>query len=106
MTLASIILGGMAALLVGTASAVTAVNDDLMNTMLNEGGVGLAMAAQPGWLFGQAMKQPPCYPTLAVQGGQQTEGNSPCNWPNTGCSCRNPGVGIGNEGPAFPLYYT
>lgn len=94
------------ALLLGAANAFDRVDDNLMNEMLNEGGLGLAMSASPMFFFGQAMNKPPCYPTNAVVNGQQTKAGKPCNWPDTGCNCRNPGVAIGNEGPSFPVYYT
>ena len=94
------------ALLLATATAVTPVSDSRMNDLLNQGGVGLAMGAAPMFFFGQAMSKPPCYPTFAVNNGQQAHKGKTCNWPNAGCDCRNPGVAIGNPGPSFPVYYT
>ncbi len=59
------------------------------------------------WFFGQAMNEPPCYPTAALDGsGNQMPSSSLCDYPNVGCGCRNPGVGIGNQGPSFPVYYS
>nr|XP_036587773.1 uncharacterized protein CTRU02_02689 [Colletotrichum truncatum]KAF6798715.1 hypothetical protein CTRU02_02689 [Colletotrichum truncatum] len=94
------------AALLGGAQAVTPLTDSQMTTLLNEGGVGLAMAAQPMWFFGQAMNQPPCIPTWAISNNQQTPGSDLCAWPNAGCNCRKPGVGIVNQAPEFPVYYS
>ncbi|KAK1763092.1 hypothetical protein QBC33DRAFT_459994 [Phialemonium atrogriseum] len=78
-----------------------------MTGLLNAGGVDLALAAAPMWFFGQALNQPPCYPTSATDSsGGQTPAAGLCAWPNAGCGCRNPGVGIGNAGPSFPVYYS
>lgn len=96
----------LGAALIGAAKAVTPLSDSQMTTLLNEGGIGLAMAAQPMWFFGQAMNQPPCIPNWAVLNGQQTAGAELCGWPNAGCNCRKPGVGIGNPAPEFPVYYS
>jgi hypothetical protein len=96
----------LAGYLAATASAVTPVSDSDMNTLLNEGGVSLAMKAQPMFFFGQAMNQPPCIPTFAVVNGQQVASSKLCAYPNVGCNCANPGVGIGNPSPSFPVYYT
>ncbi|KAK3937526.1 hypothetical protein QBC46DRAFT_392564 [Diplogelasinospora grovesii] len=102
--LSSIVL---AACLPNGALAVTPVSDGDMTSLLNAGGVDLAIAASPMWFFGQALDHPPCYPTNATDAsGGQTPSASLCDWPNTGCHCRNPGVGIGNPGPAFPVYYS
>lgn len=92
--------------LVATAAAVTAVSDADMTTLLNEGGVSLAMKAQPMFFFGQPMNQPPCIPTFATQDGKQTPASKLCDYPNFGCDCRTPGVGIGNPSPSFPVYYS
>ncbi|KAK3393878.1 hypothetical protein B0H63DRAFT_459433 [Podospora didyma] len=99
---------GACLLLLGlTAMAVTPVSDSAMTDLLNAGGVDLAYAAAPMWFFGQAMNQPPCYPTNATNAqGAQTPSAALCNWPNTGCNCRNPGVPITNAGPPFPVYYS
>ncbi|EPS34974.1 hypothetical protein PDE_09939 [Penicillium oxalicum 114-2] len=87
-----------------------------MTSLLNLGGVDLADRYAPMWFFGQAMNQPPCYPTWAFSGSpstpdiydsaHQTPAAPQCEYPDVGCHCRNPGVGIGNRGPAFPVYYT
>jgi hypothetical protein len=78
-----------------------------MKQYLSSGGVNLAVAAAPMWFFGQAMKQPPCYPREAVDpSGKQTPSAALCAWPNAGCHCRNPGVGIGHAGPSFPVYFS
>lgn len=96
-----------AALLRSSAVAVTSISDGTMTGLLNAGGVDLALAAAPMWFFGQALNQPPCYPTSATDsGGGQTPAAGLCAWPNAGCGCRNPGVGIGNAGPSFPVYYS
>jgi len=93
--------------LLSGAWAVTHVSDGDMNTMLNSGGVNLAIAAAPMWFFGQALNQPPCYPTNALDGsGNQVPSGGLCNWPNAGCNCRTPGVPISNPGPSFPVYFT
>ncbi|KAK3329278.1 hypothetical protein B0H66DRAFT_17938 [Apodospora peruviana] len=100
------ILAG-AALVLTTALAVTPVSDNAMNGLLNAGGVDLAYAAAPMWFFGQSQNRPPCYPTNATTaGGQQTPSAALCDHPNVGCNCRQPGVGITNPGPPFPVYYT
>ncbi|CAM1504440.1 Fc.00g020310.m01.CDS01 [Cosmosporella sp. VM-42] len=97
----------LAATVVLTALAVTPVSDSDMTNLLNEGGVSLAMKAQPMWFFGQAMNQPPCIPAWATTSdGKQTPSAALCGWPNTGCNCKVPGVGIGNPSPDFPVYYT
>ncbi|KAL6701291.1 hypothetical protein J3F84DRAFT_354355 [Trichoderma pleuroticola] len=93
--------------LASLASAVTPVSDSDMNNLLNAGGVELAMRAQPMWFFGQAMNQPPCIPTFATtSSGGQTPSAPLCAYPNVGCSCRTPGVGITNPSPSFPTYYS
>lgn len=93
--------------LLSVALAVTPISDSSMTDLLNAGGVDLAYAAAPMWFFGQALNQPPCYPTNATNGqGQQTPSVGLCNHPNVGCNCRQPGVGITNPGPPFPVYYS
>lgn len=99
------VLAGLA--LLHAANAVTPVSDSDMTALLNQGGVNLAIRAAPMFFFGQAMNQPPCYPTFAIDSsGAQTPSGEPCAWNNAGCNCRTPGVGIGNPGPSFPVYYT
>jgi hypothetical protein len=83
------------------ASAVTSVTDAQMQLWLRAGGVDLANAYAPIWFFGQAMNQPPCIPTWAFGGSpttldtydaaHQTPSAPQCQYPNVGCSCRNPG---------------
>ncbi|KAK2594314.1 hypothetical protein QQS21_007959 [Conoideocrella luteorostrata] len=92
--------------LTAAAWAVTPVSDAAMSQLLNEDGVSLAMKAQPMFFFGQAMNKPPCIPTFAVVNGKQTPSSKLCDYPNVGCDCRNPGVGIGNPSPSFPIYYS
>lgn len=92
--------------LASVASAVTPVSDSDMTNLLNAGGVELAMKAQPMFFFGQALKNPPCIPTFATQGDKQTPSAALCDWPNTGCHCRTPGVPISNPAPSFPIYYS
>ena len=101
--------------LVVPAAAVTQISDDDMNTLLSSNSVDLANRYAPVWFFGQAMDQPPCYPTWAFGGspdtpdaydGSTTPPAAQCDYPDVGCNCRNPGVDIGNTGPAFPVYYT
>ncbi|KAM7190478.1 hypothetical protein V8F33_009461 [Rhypophila sp. PSN 637] len=102
----SIIVTGTG-LLAAMASAVTPIPDGTMTNLLNAGGVDLAYAAAPMWFFGQSQNQPPCYPTNATNAqGQQTPSGGLCNHPNVGCNCRNPGIGISNPGPPFPVYYS
>ncbi|KAF3396420.1 hypothetical protein F1880_006584 [Penicillium rolfsii] len=106
----------MLAGLAGSVTAVTQITDDEMTSLLNAGGVDLADRYAPMWFFGQAMNQPPCYPTWAFGGSpttadiyddaHKTPAAPQCEYPNVGCKCRNPGVGIGNRGPAFPVYYS
>ncbi|KAJ6442749.1 alcohol dehydrogenase [Purpureocillium lavendulum] len=88
------------------ALAVTPIPDDAMTQLLNEGGVSLAMKAQPMFFFGQAMNRPPCIPTWATSGSQQTPSSPLCDYPNVGCSCVNPDKGIGNPTQRFPIYYS
>lgn len=105
----------VAALAVG-AFAVTQITDAEMTDLLNEGGVDLANRYAPIWFFGQAEDEPPCYPTWAYGGSpttndtydssHKTAAGAQCEYPDVGCNCRNPGVSIGNAGPAFPIYYT
>ncbi|RLL97596.1 hypothetical protein CFD26_105512 [Aspergillus turcosus] len=107
---------GLAALTARLATAVTQITDNEMNDLLSQGGVELADRYAPLWFFGQAMNQPPCYPTWAFGGSpaspdiyddaHKTPAAPQCDYPNVGCNCRNPGVGIGNRGPAFPIYFT
>ncbi|RFU81836.1 necrosis inducing [Trichoderma arundinaceum] len=93
--------------LVSMAAAVTPISDSDMNNLLNAGGVELAMRAQPMWFFGQAMNQPPCIPTFATRpDNSQTPSAALCAYPNVGCNCRQPGVGIVNPAPSFPTYYS
>jgi hypothetical protein len=56
------------------ARALVSLSDDQMTTLLYEGGLSLAMKAQPMFFFGQAEKQPPCYPAFAVVNGQVAHG--------------------------------
>lgn len=104
------------ALLASPVIAVSQISDDEMNSLLDAGGVDLADRYAPIWFFGQAQNQPPCYPTWAFGGSpdtadvyddaHKTPAAAQCEYPNVGCNCRNPGVDIGNPGPAFPVYYT
>ncbi|KAJ5716636.1 hypothetical protein N7493_008547 [Penicillium malachiteum] len=97
-------------------AALTKISDDEMKYLLDSGGLDLANRYAPMWFFGQALNQPPCYPTWAFSGSPTTSDTynnasktlaaSQCEYPNVGCNCRNPGVEIGNPGPAFPIYYT
>ncbi|ATY63275.1 hypothetical protein CCM_07590 [Cordyceps militaris CM01] len=85
----------------------TPVSDKDMNDLLNEGGVSLAMKAAPMFFFGQALNHPPCIPTFATdKSNRQTPPADLCDWPDTGCNCRTPGVPIGNPSPSFPVYYS
>jgi hypothetical protein len=98
------------------ASAATSVSDDQMNSWLNSDGLALADAYAPIYFFGQSQNQPPCIPTWAFGGApdlndtftadHQTPAAPQCDYPNVGCNCRNPGVGIGNPSPPFPIYYS
>ncbi|KAJ6007382.1 hypothetical protein N7540_011358 [Penicillium herquei] len=104
------------AILSGPIAALTKISDDDMNSLLDSGGLDLANRYAPIWFFGQAMNQPPCYPIWAFSGSptkpdtysnvSKTPAAPQCEYPNVGCHCRNPGVNIGNPGPAFPIYYT
>ncbi|KAJ6110844.1 hypothetical protein N7486_003079 [Penicillium sp. IBT 16267x] len=104
------------AILAGPVAAVTQITDDDMTSLLNAGGADLANLYAPLWFFGQAQNQPPCYPTWAFGGSPDTSDTydaahktpaaAQCQYPDVGCNCRNPGVAIGNPGPAFPVYYT
>lgn len=104
------------AALVAPVAAVTQIPDKEMTSLLRSGGADLAQRYAPMWFFGQAEKEPPCYPTWAYGGsptkgdvyddGHKTKPAGQCEYPNVGCKCRNPDVDIGNAGPAFPIYYT
>ncbi|KAF7561767.1 hypothetical protein G7046_g2384 [Stylonectria norvegica] len=78
----------LGASLLAAAQAVTPVSDGDMTGLLNDGGVSLAMKAQPMWFFGQALNQPPCIPTWATQGTSQTPSAGLCAWPNAGSIAR------------------
>jgi hypothetical protein len=105
-----------AALLASQVAAVTQITNDEMQSLLDAGGIDLADRYAPIWFFGQAQNQPPCYPTWAFGGSpttndvyddaHKTPAAAQCDYPDVGCNCRNPGVGVGNAGPAFPIYYT
>lgn len=110
-------LGATLALLIAShVLAVTQITDDEMSSLLDAGGVDLADRYAPMWFFGQTRNQPPCYPTWAFGGSpdsadvyddsHKTPAAGQCDYPDVGCNCRNPGVEIGNAGPAFPIYYT
>ncbi|KAK4160189.1 hypothetical protein QBC43DRAFT_325833 [Cladorrhinum sp. PSN259] len=106
MAISRLLLAG-ACLLLPVTLAVTPVSNTAMESLLNAGGVDLAYAAGPMFFFGQAMNRPPCYPTNATTAqGAQTPSAALCDFPNVGCNCRQPGVGISNPGPSFPVYYT
>ncbi|GAT23834.1 UPF0047 domain protein [Aspergillus luchuensis] len=104
------------ALLAAPAAAVTQISNDEMNNFLNQGAVELATRYAPLWFFGQAVDQPPCYPTWAFSGSpnssdiydaaHKTPAAPQCEYPDVGCGCRKPGVATGSPGPAFPIYYT
>lgn len=101
------LVAGTALLSSAAVVAVTSISDSAMNGLLDAGGVDLAVAAAPMFFFGQALNQPPCYPMAATNdAGAQTPAAGLCAWPNAGCGCRTPGVGIGNAGPSFPVYYS
>jgi hypothetical protein len=111
-----VLSAALLAALATTALAVTSISDDEMTSLLNAGGIELANRYAPIYFFGQAMDQPPCYPTWAFGGSpttpdvydlaHQTPPAPQCEYPDVGCNCRNPGVPIGNPGPAFPIYYS
>ncbi|PIG69109.1 hypothetical protein AARAC_009581 [Aspergillus arachidicola] len=100
----------------GQTAAVTQITDDDMTSLLNQGGAELADRYAPMWFFGQALNQPPCYPTWAFGGSptsndvydssHKTPAAAQCEYPDVGCKCRNPGVAIKNRAPDFPIYYT
>ncbi|PYH70474.1 uncharacterized protein BO88DRAFT_337502 [Aspergillus vadensis CBS 113365] len=104
------------ALLAAPAAAVTPISNDEMKNFLSQGAVELATRYAPLWFFGQAVDQPPCYPTWAFGGSpnssdiydaaHKTPAAPQCEYPDVGCGCRKPGVATGNPGPAFPIYYT
>ncbi|KAK4231670.1 hypothetical protein QBC38DRAFT_465262 [Podospora fimiseda] len=102
----NLLLLPLAALFLPSA-AVTPIPSLTMESLLNEGGISLALLAQPMFFFGQAMNRPPCYPTNATTAiGTQTPSVGLCDYPNVGCNCRQPGIGISNPGPSFPVYYS
>ncbi|EFX03921.1 hypothetical protein CMQ_849 [Grosmannia clavigera kw1407] len=101
------LVGALCLLLAGGTGAVSSVSTDTMATWLSNGGVDLAEAAAPMWFFGQAMDEPPCYPTAALDSSNgQVASVALCDWPDTGCNCRKPGVAISNPGPSFPVYFS
>lgn len=89
-------------LLLATASAVTPISDADMANLLAEGGVELALKAQPMWFFGQSLDEQPCIPTFATDNGAQTPSSALCDWPDVGCDCRTPGW-VSFEAKAFLL---
>lgn len=105
-----------AILAAGQTAAVTQITDDNMASLLSQGGAELADRYAPMWFFGQALNQPPCYPTWAFGGSptsndvydssHKTPAAAQCEYPDVGCKCRNPGVAINNRAPDFPIYYT
>ncbi|KAK3987650.1 hypothetical protein QBC44DRAFT_331011 [Cladorrhinum sp. PSN332] len=106
MVASRLLLAGFCLVLTGTQAA-TPISSTTMESLLNAGGVDLAHAAAPMFFFGQAMNRPPCYPTNATTAqGTQTPSVGLCDYPNVGCNCRQPGIGISNRGPSFPVYYT
>ncbi|KGO63612.1 Necrosis inducing protein [Penicillium italicum] len=106
----------LAVLFTSHVAALSQITNDEMGVLLEAGGVDLAYRYAPMWFFSQALKQPPCYPTWTYGGSpnttdvyndaHKTPATPHCDYPNVGCKCRNPGIGIGNPGPAFPIYYT
>ncbi|KAG6073366.1 hypothetical protein E4U16_004732 [Claviceps sp. LM84 group G4] len=66
----------------------------------------LAIKAQPMFLMGQMLAQPPCIPTLATSGGKQATPSTLCPWPKSGCDCRNPGLPVGNSLTSLPVYFS
>ena len=103
-------------MLVGSASAVTSITASNMTSLLEAGGLDLALAYAPVWFFGQAVDEVPCIPDWAFGGSptqndtyetaNQTPSAPQCEYPDVGCSCRNPGVATGNPTPSFPTYYS
>ncbi|KAB8264581.1 hypothetical protein BDV32DRAFT_117245 [Aspergillus pseudonomiae] len=97
-------------------AAITQITNDEMDLFLSQGGVELADRYAPMWFFGQALNQPPCYPTWAFGGSpttndvyninHKTPAAAQCEYPDVGCGCRKPGVPINNAAPDFPIYYT
>ncbi|PYI01138.1 hypothetical protein BO78DRAFT_328408 [Aspergillus sclerotiicarbonarius CBS 121057] len=88
-----------------------------MNQLLHHDPISLANRYAPLWFFSQALDQPPCYPTWAFSGtpnssdiydaAHKTPAAPQCEYPDLGCSCRNPGTtSPGTPGPAFPIYFT
>ncbi|TWU76328.1 hypothetical protein ED733_005946 [Metarhizium rileyi] len=92
--------------LAATAFATTPISDADMENLLDAGGVGLALRAQPMFLIGQAVGKPPCIPSWAIVNGTQASASKLCSWPDSGCDCRNPGVPLGNPLPSFPVYFS
>ncbi|KAG6025406.1 hypothetical protein E4U41_001532 [Claviceps citrina] len=95
-------LGSLAA----SARALTAVSDAEMTALLGCRAIDLAMKAQPMFLIGQMLRQPPCIPTLATPGGKQAGASKLCPWPDSGCDCRRPGTPVGNPLPSLPVYFS
>ncbi|KAG6299926.1 hypothetical protein E4U09_007629 [Claviceps aff. purpurea] len=103
----SVILGSLAAITyVRTTAAITPVPDANMTALLRCRDPELAMKAQPMFLIGQMLAQPPCIPTLATSSGKQAAPSKLCSWPKSGCDCRNPGLPVGNSLTSLPVYFS
>ncbi|UKZ76845.1 hypothetical protein TrVFT333_004560 [Trichoderma virens FT-333] len=70
----------------------------------------LASKWAPIFYFSQSQSKVPCIPEWAVLDDGDGAQNTPvdrCQYPDVGCKCRNPGVGINNAiSGYFPTYYT
>ncbi|KAK5653960.1 hypothetical protein OQA88_7636 [Cercophora sp. LCS_1] len=94
--------------LLGTASAKQISDKKMQKLVEIPKGWEIAMASQPMWFFTQAMGHPTCYPTYAedLYTREQRHPAKLCEYPDTSCHCRQPGVEPGYKGPGFPVYYS
>ncbi|KAK3949807.1 hypothetical protein QBC32DRAFT_399958 [Pseudoneurospora amorphoporcata] len=93
------------------ASTLTATTPEFaaeqMKSSLYGDGIDLAAAGAPMWFFGETQGHYPCYPTSAVNSeGNQTPPAELCNFPDTGCNCREPWTTAGQLDPSFPVYFS
>lgn len=102
-------------LLSGSALAVTNFTNSQMQSYLDGNVSSLAQRYAPLWFFSQMDSNLPCIPDWAFSGSPSTPDTydaahltppaPQCEYPNVGCSCRNPGVAVNNPLPEFPIYY-
>ncbi|KAK1773105.1 hypothetical protein QBC45DRAFT_463649 [Copromyces sp. CBS 386.78] len=71
-----------------------------MKSSLYGDGIDLAVVGVPMWFFGETQGYYPCYPTSATPLAEL------CNFPDTGCNCREPWRTAGQLDPSFLVYFS